>query len=90
MVNRDWILLVVPGSEASLMSNILNKEGYTGGKNGLAGSVVSGGQGEGTKDRRDMNLEVQPLGSKQPPYAAPSGKQWIQLYVSISDDLPVR
>lgn len=76
-VDHIWFVLVDPNKEDDLMSSVLQKEGYTG--RDQSGIVYA------DKNKFEMRLEVTPLGSNQPPYAASAGKEWRLMSVSLYD-----
>jgi len=86
-VGADWFVPIASNQEAAFIASTLTKAGYT--VNTSPQSEYKAGYpfqgGHGTKDGAAVGLQLNPLGSQQPPYAAPAGTQWLQLFVSIED-----
>jgi hypothetical protein len=72
---------VEPGKDASFITGLLGKEGYTVhiDRNLQTGYPMNSG---GVKDGIGLNIEMITDKSTQPQQDAPAGKQWLQLGVT--------
>jgi hypothetical protein len=85
-VSRDYSVAIDPGkeSQAALMNQVLEKEGYT--NIGHANATDVGRTASGVKGKISLSLEVSPFSNDDNlPHPAPSGKRWVRLYVTVGE-----
>ncbi len=86
-VGADWFVPVAQGQEGAFIANALSKAGYMVNIDPQSeyepDYPLRGGYG--AKQGFTIGLSLNPFGSQKPPYAAPTGTRWLQLFLSIND-----
>lgn len=75
-VGAGWEALVIKGGEADFISTLLRNGGFSVG-------IVDGRQGGGRRDGVGINIELTGLGDKREPYPPSTGKQWLQVGLTV-------
>lgn len=86
-VGADWFVAIAPGQESAFVTDALSKAGYTVNVNPQSEYKPDFPfqAGHGTKQGYGVGLSLNPLGSQKPPYAAPNGTRWLQLFLSVGE-----
>jgi hypothetical protein len=79
--SEGWFVLVDTNGESRVQQKIMETLKNDGYKAGTINSTFGG-----TKDGVSLNFDLGPVGSLQPPYPAPAGKNWVQLGVTAFEE----